>query len=64
MLTPRKITPEPFHFLATPRALKIASEPDNGAGAWKETIVQGLVSQESGLHSRARDAEARIEYNA
>jgi peptidase S41-like protein len=44
MLTPRKITPEPFHFLATPLALKIVSAPDNGLGAWTETIVQGLES--------------------
>ena len=42
MLTPRKITPEPFHFLATPLTLKIVSELSNSVGEWKETIVQGL----------------------
>jgi hypothetical protein len=44
MLTPREITPEPFHFLATPLTLQIVSEPNNGAEQWKETIVQGLES--------------------
>jgi hypothetical protein len=49
MLTPREITPEPFHFLAThflatPLALKIVSEPSNDVGEWKETIIQGLES--------------------
>jgi len=44
MLTPRRITPEPFHFLATPLTLKIVSDPANGAQAWKDTIVQGLES--------------------
>ena len=43
-LTPGKITPEPFHFLATPLALKIVSEPSNDVGEWKETIIQGLES--------------------
>jgi hypothetical protein len=44
MLTPGKIAPEPFHFLATPLALKIVSEPSNDVGEWKETIIQGLES--------------------
>jgi hypothetical protein len=44
MLTPRAITPEPFHFLATALALKIASESTNGVEKWKETIIQGLES--------------------
>jgi hypothetical protein len=44
MLTPREIMPEPFQFLATPLTLKIVSEPSNGLGQWKETIVQGLES--------------------
>ncbi len=44
MLTPGKIIPEPFHFLATPLALKIVSEPSNDVGEWKETIIQGLES--------------------
>jgi hypothetical protein len=43
MLTPREITPEPFHFLATPLTLAIATG-DNGWGAWKETIGQGIES--------------------
>jgi C-terminal processing protease CtpA/Prc len=43
-LTPRKIAPEPFHFLATPLTLEIASEPANDATEWKDTIVQGLES--------------------
>jgi Peptidase family S41 len=43
-LTPREITPEPFHFLATPLTLKIVSDPQNGVGDWKETVVQGLES--------------------
>jgi len=42
MLTPRKITPEPFHFLATPLTLAMAE--GNGLENWKETIVQGLES--------------------
>ena len=42
MLTPRKITPEPFHFLATPLTLAMAA--CNGLQDWKETIVQGLES--------------------
>lgn len=44
MLTPKQITPEPFHFLATALALKIVSEPANGAEDWKDTIRQGLES--------------------
>src|SRR5262245_51153634 len=44
MLTPRAITPEPFHFLATTLALKIVSEPRNGAKDWEDTIIQGLES--------------------
>jgi Peptidase family S41 len=44
MLTPGEISPEPFHFLATPLALDIASDPQNGLQAWKETIAQGLES--------------------
>jgi Peptidase family S41 len=44
MLTPREITPEPFHFLATALALKIVSEPRNDAEEWKDTIIQGLES--------------------
>jgi C-terminal processing protease CtpA/Prc len=44
MLTPRRITPEPFHFLATPLALQVVSEPRNGAQKWEETIRQGLES--------------------
>jgi C-terminal processing protease CtpA/Prc len=43
-LTPRKITPEPFHFLSTPLTLQIASEPNNAAGEWKDSIIQGLES--------------------
>jgi hypothetical protein len=44
MLTPREITPEPFHFLATPLALTIASDQNNGLDDWKESILQGLES--------------------
>jgi C-terminal processing protease CtpA/Prc len=44
MLTPQKITPEAFHFLATPLALEIVSDPNNGITEWKETILQGLES--------------------
>jgi hypothetical protein len=44
MLTPREITPEPFHFLATPLVLEIVSDPDNGTGDWKDTVIQGLES--------------------
>src|SRR5262249_43183900 len=44
MLTPHPIVPEPFHFLATPLTLKIASEQPNGLEQWKDTIVQGLES--------------------
>jgi hypothetical protein len=43
MLTPWEITPEPFHFLATPLTLTMAT-PENGLEAWNETIVQGLES--------------------
>ncbi|HKP03434.1 MAG TPA: S41 family peptidase [Chthoniobacterales bacterium] len=43
MLTPWEITPEPFHFLATPLTLTMAT-PENGLDAWNETIVQGLES--------------------
>ncbi len=43
MLTPWPITPEPFHFLATPLTLAMATEI-NGFEAWNETIVQGLES--------------------
>jgi Peptidase family S41 len=42
MLTPRKITPEPFHFLATPLTLEMAG--GNGLQDWKPSIVQGLES--------------------
>ena len=44
MLTPGQITPEPFHFLATPLTLTIVSDPNNEAAQWKETIAQGLES--------------------
>lgn len=44
MLTPREITPEPFHFLATPLTLKIVQERSNQIEQWKETIIQGLES--------------------
>ena len=44
MLTPAKITPEPFHFLATPLTLAMASAKKNGLEDWKETIIQGLES--------------------
>lgn len=43
MLTPREITPEPFHFLATPLTLKMATAV-NGYDAWNATIVQGMES--------------------
>ena len=38
MLTPKRITPEPFQFLVTPLALNIASKQ------WRESITQGLES--------------------
>ena len=44
MLTPWEITPEPFHFLATPLTLEIVSDSNNGVGEWQETVVQGLES--------------------
>ena len=43
MLTPREIVPEPFHFLATPLTLAMATGA-NGWGDWNETIGQGLES--------------------
>jgi hypothetical protein len=43
MLTPWEITPEPFHFLATPLTLMMATTA-NGMDPWNETIVQGLES--------------------
>jgi Peptidase family S41 len=43
-LTPRTITPQPFHFLATPLTLKLVSDPNNGFEKWKDTVVQGLES--------------------
>jgi hypothetical protein len=43
MLTPRTITPEPFHFLATPLTLAIAAASDEWGG-WKETIGLGIES--------------------
>ena len=43
MLTPREIVPEPFHFLATPLTLAIATE-GNGWAEWNETIGQGIES--------------------
>jgi peptidase S41-like protein len=43
MLTPWEITPEPFHFLATPLTLMMATKA-NGMEVWNETIVQGLES--------------------
>ncbi|MEA2162761.1 MAG: hypothetical protein QOK37_888 [Thermoanaerobaculia bacterium] len=42
MLTPGPITPERFHFLATPLTLAMTVSPD--LNAWNETIVQGLES--------------------
>jgi peptidase S41-like protein len=44
MLTPREITPEPFHFLSTQLALDLASNADNGIGDWLDSIHQGLES--------------------
>jgi Peptidase family S41 len=44
MLTPQKITPEPFHFLSTPLTLQIATEPSNDAAPWRDSILQGLES--------------------
>jgi hypothetical protein len=43
MLTPGRIIPEPFHFIATPLTLAIATA-ENGLDAWNETIAQGLES--------------------
>lgn len=43
MLTPREIVPEPFHFLATPLTLAMATA-GNGLADWNETIGQGLES--------------------
>jgi hypothetical protein len=43
MLTPREIVPEPFHFLATPLTLAIATAV-NGWADWNETIGLGLES--------------------
>jgi hypothetical protein len=43
MLTPRAIVPEPFHFLATPLTLALATVP-NGWADWNATIGQGLES--------------------
>jgi hypothetical protein len=43
MLTPREIDPEPFHFLATPLTLAMATA-DNGWADWNETIGLGLES--------------------
>jgi len=44
MLTPSEITPEPFHFLATPFALTITADRNNGLDDWKDSILQGLES--------------------
>ena len=44
MLTPKEITPEPFHFLATPLTQAIATAAANGWGDWKNTIGQGIES--------------------
>jgi hypothetical protein len=44
MLTPREITPEPFHFLATPLTLAIVTAQANGWSDWKETVGQGIES--------------------
>jgi hypothetical protein len=41
MLTPQKITPEPFYLIATPLTLAMSTE-QNGLEAWSETIKQGL----------------------
>ena len=43
MLTPECITPEPFHFLATPLTLAMAT-PGNALAPWNKTILQGLES--------------------
>jgi hypothetical protein len=44
MLTPKEITPEPFHFLATPLTLAIATAAANGWTDWEKTIGQGIES--------------------
>jgi hypothetical protein len=43
MMTPREVVPEPFHFLATPLTLAIATLR-NQMPEWNETIGQGLES--------------------
>ena len=43
MLTPRSITPEPFHFLATPLTLAMTTK-SNELFNWNETIIQGIES--------------------
>lgn len=43
MLSPRQITPEPFHFLATPLTLALATTANNW-DEWNQTIAQGLES--------------------
>ncbi|MDB6147573.1 MAG: Peptidase family, partial [Spartobacteria bacterium] len=43
-LTPRDITPEGFHFLATSTTLAMASKANNGIGEWKDSILEGLES--------------------
>lgn len=44
LLTPRKIVPEGFHFLATPTTLSMTKATANELQDWTQTIIEGLES--------------------